>query len=77
MIEHLGILIDSLFFHSKMMLILKKNFLINIAWEIKDFNVLIDNKLFIDWPMKNKQEAYEKRIEMSRNDDYAIRNLLD
>ena len=39
--------------------------------------MLIDNKLFIDWPMKNKQEAYEKHIEMSRNDDYAIRNLLD
>ena len=48
MIEHLGILIDSLFFHSKMMLILKKILLINIACEIKDFNVLTDNKLFFD-----------------------------
>ena len=39
--------------------------------EIKDFNVLIDNKPFFDQPVKSKQEAYEKRIEMSRNDDYT------
>ena len=36
---------------------------------IKDFNALIDNKPFSDQPVKNKQEAYEKLIEMSRNDD--------
>ena len=42
--------------------------------EIKDFNALIDNKLFFDQPVKNRQEAYEKLIEMSRNDD---RKLLD
>ena len=35
--------------------------------EIKHFNALIDNKPFFDEPVKNKQEAYEKRIEMSRN----------
>ena len=27
--------------------------------------------------MKRKQEAYQKVIEMLRNDDYAIGNLLD
>ena len=27
--------------------------------------------------MKNKQEAYEKLDEMSRNDDYTARNFLD
>ena len=27
--------------------------------------------------MKNKQEAYEKLIEMSRNDNYITGNLLD
>ena len=43
--------------------------------EIKDFNVLIDNKPFFDQPVKNKQDAYEKRIEMSRNDDYVTGNL--
>ena len=45
--------------------------------EIKDFHALIDNKPFFEHPVKNKQEAYEKLIEMSRNDDYAIGNLLD
>ena len=41
--------------------------------EIKDFNTLIDNKPFVN----NKQEAYEKLIEMSINDDHTAENLLD
>ena len=45
--------------------------------EIKDFNALIDNKPFFDQPVKIKQEAYEKLIEMSKNDDYTTGNLLD
>ena len=45
--------------------------------EIKDFNVIIDNKPFFDQPVKKKQEAHEKPIEMSRNDDYATGDLLD
>ena len=45
--------------------------------EVKDFNALIDKKSFFDQPVKNKQDAYEKLIEMSRNDDYTIGNLLD
>ena len=36
--------------------------------EIKDFNAPIDNKPFFDQPVKSKQEAYQKLIEMSRND---------
>ena len=32
--------------------------------EIKDFNALIDNKLFFDQSVKNKQEAYDKLIEI-------------
>ena len=44
--------------------------------EIKDFNVLIDNKPFLYQPMKNKQEAYEKPVEISRNNDYTTENLL-
>ena len=39
--------------------------------EIKDFNVSIDNKPFFDQPVKNKQEAYEKIVEMSRNHVYT------
>ena len=45
--------------------------------EIKVFNALIDNKPFFDWPVKNRQEAYEKLNEMSRNNDYTTGNLLD
>ena len=45
--------------------------------EIKDFNALIDNKSFFDQPVKSKQEAYEKLIKMSRNDDCTTVNLLD
>ena len=43
--------------------------------EIKDFNVLIDGKSFFDSPIKNKEEAYEKIIEMSRNNGYTTSNL--
>ena len=43
--------------------------------EIKDFNTFIDNKLPFVQPAKNKQAAYEKRIEMSRNDHYTTGNL--
>ena len=45
--------------------------------ETKDFNGLNDNKPFFDQPVKNKHEAYEKLIEISRNDDYTTGNLLD
>ena len=45
--------------------------------EIKKINELIDNKPFFDQPIKNKQEVYEKILEMSRNDNYITRNLLD
>ena len=45
--------------------------------EIKDFNVLSNNKSFFDPSVKNKQEAYEKLLEMWRNDDYTTTNSLD
>ena len=45
--------------------------------EIKGFNALIDNKPFFDQPVKNKQEAYQAIIEMSRNNDSTSVNLLD
>ena len=43
----------------------------------KGFNALIDNKSFFEQPVKNKQEASEKPIEMSGNNDYTTGNLLD
>ena len=44
---------------------------------IKDFNVLIDGKIFLDLPVKNEEEAYEKIIDMGNNKDYTTGNLLD
>ena len=41
------------------------------------FNVLIDRKCFCDLPVKNEEEACEKIIEMSNNNDYATGNVLD
>ena len=45
--------------------------------EIKDFNVLIDGKSFFDLPVKNEEEAYEKTMDMSNNNDYTTGSLLD
>ena len=45
--------------------------------EKKDFNVLIDGKSFFDLPIIIEEEAYEKIIELSKNNDYTIGNLLD
>ena len=45
--------------------------------QIKDFNVLIDDKRFFDTAIKNKEETYKKTIEMGRNNDYTTGNLLD
>ena len=44
---------------------------------ISDFNVLIDGKSFFDQPVKNAEEAYEKIIDMSNNNEYTTGNLLD
>ena len=44
--------------------------------EIKYFNALIDNKVFFDLPIKKKHKAFEKRMEISRNDDYTTGNLI-
>ena len=43
---------------------------------VQDFNVLIDNKPLFDQPVKNKQEAYENNVKMSRNNNYTSGNLL-
>ena len=46
------------------------------SWN-KNFNVLIDGKIFFDLPIKNKEQVYEKIIDMSNNNDYTTGNLLD
>ena len=45
--------------------------------KINDFNVLIDGKKFSDLPVKNEEEAYEKIMDRSNNNDYTTGNLLD
>ena len=45
--------------------------------EIKDYNVLIDQKPFFEILIKNKEEAYEQITEMNENDDYTTGILLD
>ena len=39
--------------------------------------MFIDGKPFFEIPVKNKEEAYEAIIEMSKNNDYTTGNLLD
>ena len=45
--------------------------------EIKDFNLLTNGKPFFEIPVKNKLEAYEAIIEMSKNNNYTTGNLLN
>ena len=42
----------------------------------KDFNVIIDKLAFFDLPIKTEEEAYEKIIDISRNNEYTTGNLL-
>ena len=45
--------------------------------EIKEFNVLIDRKSFLDVLVKNKEEAYEISMSIGKNNDCTTGNLLD
>ena len=44
---------------------------------IKDYNAIIDKLAFFDLPIKTEEEAYEKIIDISRNNEYITGNLLD
>ena len=44
---------------------------------VKDFTVIIDKLPFFDLPIKIEEEAYEKIIDISRNNEYTTDNLLD
>ena len=44
---------------------------------VKDFNVIIDNLAFFDLPIKTEEEAYEKIIDINRNNEYKTGKLLD
>ena len=43
---------------------------------VKDYNVFIDKLAFFDLPIKTEEEAYEKIIDISRNNEYTTGNLL-
>ena len=44
---------------------------------VKEFNLITDKLAFFDLPIKTEEEAYEKLIEISRNNEYTTGNLLD
>ena len=44
---------------------------------VKDFNVIIDKLAFFHLPIKTEEEAYEKIIDISKNNEYTTGNLLD
>ena len=44
---------------------------------IKDYNFIIDKLAFVDLLVKTEKEAYEKIIDISRNNEYTTGNLLD
>ena len=44
---------------------------------VKDFNVIVDKLAFFDLPIKTEEEAYEKIIDICRNNEYTTSNLLD
>ena len=44
---------------------------------LKDYNVIIDKLAFFDLPIKTEEEAYEKIIDISRNNEFTTGNLLD
>ena len=46
------------------------------AVEMRFFNILIDNKQLFQQPMKNKQESYEKLVEMPKKRLLYTRKLM-
>ena len=44
---------------------------------VKDYNVIIEKLAFFDLPIKTEEEAYEKIIDISKNNEYTTANLLD
>ena len=43
---------------------------------VKNFNVIIDKLAFFNLPIKTEEEAYEKIMDISRNNEYTTGNLL-
>ena len=85
--NNLNILIDPTFTNVNRLLVLaygqnnndrqsfSRFYLLNVM--VKDYNVIIDKLAFFDLPIKTEEEAYEKIIDISRNNEYTTGNLLD
>ena len=84
--NNLNILIDPTFTNANRLFVLAyqnaddrksfpKFYLPNVM--VKDYNVIIDKLAFFDLPIKTEEEAYVKIIDISRNNEYTIGNLLD
>ena len=43
----------------------------------KEYNVIVDKLALFDLRIKTEEEAYEKIIDISRNNEYTTGNLLD
>ena len=84
--SNLNYLIDPTFFNVKILsvssfenendrIFFKKYYMSNV--EIKNFNVLMEGERFLKTPIKIKEEACEKIIEIWKDNDYTTGNLLD
>ena len=84
--NNLNILIDSTFTNVNRLFVLayqnaddrqsfSQFYLPNVM--VKDYNVIIDKLAFFHLPIKTEEEAYEKIIDISRNNEYTRGNLLD
>ena len=52
------------------------NFIYQQFW-LKILMLLFDKLAFFDLPIKTEEEAYEKILDISRNNEYTTGNLLD
>ena len=43
---------------------------------VKDYNVITDKLAFFDLPIKTEEEAYEKIIDISRNNEYTKGRII-
>ena len=84
--NNLNILIDPIFTNANRLFVLayqtaddrqsfSQFYLPNVM--VKDHNVIIDKLAFFDLTIKTEEEAYEKIIDISRNNEYTTGNLLD
>ena len=80
MIQYLQTLIDYLFclFQEIITLTVDTPIQIIVYQKLKLMTLMFYlTKVFFDFPVRDEEEAYEKIIEMSNNNDYTTGNLLD